>query len=86
MNSINIVMEIDDLRKEIFSYLRKFPQKKCIICDKVLVWDKKVNNFISYYPKLDVNYAISFGLITGDYCTECWSSRGPFSNTFCTIN
>ena len=80
------VFENIDLREKIFSYLRKFPQKKCIICNKVLVWDKKVNDFISYNPKINFTYAISSGIIIGDYCTHCWFNNSPFSNTFCTIN
>jgi hypothetical protein len=84
MNSINRVMDIDDLRRTIFSYLRKSPQKDCIICNKVLIWDIKVNNFISYYPD-NVNYSISIGTKKGDYCIKCWASDGPFSGSFCTI-
>ena len=47
---INILMneqyvwECDDLRREIFSYLRKEPQMSCVDCEKVLVWDKNVNH------------------------------------------
>ena len=37
----------DDLRKEIFSYLRKKPKLQCIHCYKVLIWDKKVNDYIA---------------------------------------
>jgi len=85
MDSINRVMEIDDLKKEIFSYLRKFPKKECIICNRVLIWDKRVYNFISYYPS-SVNYSLSIGAKKGDYCIKCWGSHGPFSGSFCTIN
>ena len=38
------VWECDDLRKEIFSYLRKTPKLHCIHCYKVLIWDK-MNTF-----------------------------------------
>jgi len=34
----------DDLRREIFSYLRKEPKVKCFYCDLVCVWDKKIIN------------------------------------------
>ena len=38
MNEL-FVWECDDLRREIFSYLRKEPQLSCIDCKKVLIWD-----------------------------------------------
>lgn len=40
------VWECNDLRKEIFSYLRKTPKLHCIHCYKVLIWDKKVHDYI----------------------------------------
>ena len=42
MNSIQFVWYNDDLRREIFSYLRKEPKVKCDQCDDVCVWDKKM--------------------------------------------
>ena len=36
------VWSCDDLRGEIFSYLRKKPKVKCNLCESVCVWDKKV--------------------------------------------
>jgi hypothetical protein len=43
---MNKVFEIDDLKKNIFSYLRKKPQLICHMCKKVLIWDKEVNPYI----------------------------------------
>lgn len=40
------VFTCDDLRREIFSYLRKHPKRKCIKCNKVLLWDKKVSEYV----------------------------------------
>ena len=42
------VFEIEDLRRYIFSFLRKEPELLCKDCNKVLIWDKKVNDFIRY--------------------------------------
>ena len=46
------VFEIDDLRKYIFSFLRKEPKLVCNDCNKVLIWDKKVNEFIRYEKRI----------------------------------
>ena len=40
-------MNNKDLRKLIFSYLRKYPKKVCFICERVCVWDKKVRDFLT---------------------------------------
>ena len=86
MSSTELVFSIEDIRKKIFSYLRKKPLKQCFICNKILVWDKKVNEYISYKPNIKVEYAIATGLVNGDYCINCWASNGPFSSYFCTIS
>jgi hypothetical protein len=36
------VMNNEDLRREIWSYLRKEPKVECMYCKDVCVWDKKV--------------------------------------------
>ena len=36
------VFSNDDLRRNIFSYLRKYPKKQCQHCKCVCVWDKKI--------------------------------------------
>ena len=41
------VFENDDLRRYIFSFLRKEPQKKCTICGDVCVWDRTVKYYIA---------------------------------------
>ena len=40
------VWECDDLRREIFSYLRTEPQLSCVDCEKVLVWDINVEPYL----------------------------------------
>ena len=86
VNSINKVFEIDDLRRYILNFLRKEPKRKCKNCNCVLVWDKKVNEYISYKPQIKIEYALAAGLVYGDYCINCWASNGPFSSYFCTIS
>lgn len=59
-----VVFLCDDLRKEIFSYLRSYPQKTCNTCKDVLVWDKRVKYYIetTWYLTAPKNC----------YCKECW--------------
>lgn len=48
------VMNNNDLRRYIFSFLRKYPKKKCYYCDLVCVWDKEVNHHVDmmfFYPE-----------------------------------
>lgn len=62
------VFENDDLRRYIFSFLRKEPRKKCTMCGDVCVWDKTVKYYIAYgNNNNNVN------------CTECWikNFNGP---------
>lgn len=76
MNSFSIeIFGNDDLRRLIFSFLRKKPKKFCQICDKVCVWDKKVNNYmeLSYYP---------WNFYGDVICYECQQSINPS----CIIN
>ena len=65
-------MNVPDLRREIFSYLRKEPKLKCSECNNVLIWDKKINRryvckhsqknhyqylcLICYYKNVYLNY------------------------------
>jgi len=44
MNKPNIVFEIDDLRRYIFSYLRKRARRSCTLCNCVCVWETKLIN------------------------------------------
>lgn len=61
------VMNNSDLLRLILTYLRKKPKKECLLCKKVCVWDKKVNNFIdlTYYP---------WNMYGTTYCYECYKS------------
>ena len=64
------VMNNDDLRRYIWSFLRKEAKLKCIICKKVLVWDTKVRE--EYY---DINYNESICKYCHKYQTKflTWS-------------
>lgn len=57
----------DDLRRYIFSFLRKYPKKKCKYCGDVCVWDKKVKFHIE--------------LNNDALCTDCWFNN--FNGTGC---
>ena len=63
------VFEIDDLRSYIFSYLRSRNEATiCRDCDKVLVWDKKIEDYVI------INKTYFFGnLKIGNYCWKCYS-------------
>ena len=39
MNSEEEVWGNDDLRRLIWSFLRKNPQRACFYCERVLIWD-----------------------------------------------
>lgn len=60
----------EDLRRYIFSFLRKEPQKKCNVCGDVCVWDRTVKYYIAYSDD-NVN------------CTDCW--RKNFNGPGCRI-
>ena len=48
MKSFEMVMNNNDLRNIIFSYFRKKPEKICVTCQKVCVWNKvKIRNLNS---------------------------------------
>ena len=62
------VMNNNDLRRHIFSFLRKKPKKVCSICNDVCVWDKTVKHH------LEINLNL-FGFrngISDTYCKECY--------------
>ena len=63
--AVDKVFEIDDLRRYIFTFLRKDPEKKC--CNCVLIWDKKkVKDFISIsteVPFFSVARYLLYGLL-----------------------
>jgi len=50
MKSFEMVMNNNDLRNIIFSYFRKKPEKICVTCQKVCVWNKvKIRNYQDFY-------------------------------------
>ena len=63
------VMNNDDLRREIFKYLRKKPKISCFECMKVLVWDKKVRDS---FIKLEKNNKIYYN------CNNCFNNKMKF--------
>ena len=69
------VFENVDLKKYIFSFLRKKPYLICNDCNKVLIWNKKVNNYISYD---NINIGQFIFINNGSYCMNCHSQRFNF--------
>ena len=79
MNNSNLVFEIDDLRRYIFSYLRTKDQATiCKDCEKVLVWDKKIIDYVI----IDKNYF--FGILKKGY--YCWNCYPKYINNSCRIS
>jgi hypothetical protein len=54
------VFQIDDLRNYIFSYLRSKPEKICVMCNDILVWDKKERKRV-----IEVSNLINKNIIPG---------------------
>ena len=69
------VINNDDLRKLIFSYLRKEPKKSCSDCNKVCVWDKMVNPYVEYPAPFYIK-----GGKSKPFCIECWRKEVPLNN------
>ena len=69
------VFKIEDLKKYIFTFLRKEPKIICYDCSKILFWDKKINHFITYNNK---NTGIFYLIKNGSYCMSCHSERFNF--------
>jgi len=65
MKSSEIVMNIEDLRKLIFSYFRKKPEIICITCKKTCVWNKKIIRQYTEYPIKDCTVTIR-------QCCDCF--------------
>ena len=63
-------MHNDDLRREIWSYLRKMPHKKCGKCNLICMWnaDKIINKYA------DLGFQV--------YCMECFHKYIFISNTY----
>ena len=70
------VMNNMDLRRVIWSYLRKEPKIKCYKCNCVCVWDKKIIN--AYYEHYVTSFIESDGYI-------CWSCCWFDLLDLCTI-
>ena len=51
-------MDINHIRKYIFSFLRNKPKKICRNCNKCLIWDHKVNNYKKIYINKINNFYI----------------------------
>ena len=50
MKSFEMVMNNNDLRNIIFSYFRKKPEKICVTCQKVCVWNKvQIRSYQDFY-------------------------------------
>lgn len=73
-----VVFLCDDLRKEIFSYLRLHAQKTCNICKDVLVWDKRVKYYIETTWYLTAPKKC--------YCKECWVKSATNYGPPCIIS
>jgi hypothetical protein len=65
----------NDLRKYIFTYLRKFAKLRCLRCYDVLIWDKEVKDY-EYIRGDDkfTNYRKHYY-----YCIDCY-------NYYCSNN
>ncbi len=66
------VMGNEDLRREIWSYLRKKPKLVCTLCDQVLIWDKEVYKY-HIFPYI-VRYDVKSVAIC-DLCCRGWGFK-----------
>ena len=57
------VMNNKDLRRLIFSYLRKYPKKRCHVCGLICVRDKEVNQYVDLMFSYPDN---------NTYCMKCY--------------
>ena len=55
----------NDLKKLIFSFLRKKPKIKCSDCDKVCVWDEELTTFFTHRESLTYYDILNT-------CSECF--------------
>lgn len=70
---MNNPFEIEDLRQYIFSFLRKEPQAICRVCNKVLIWDRKITEYVHWnYPP-----SAFFARKNGHYCMSCMRLSMP---------
>lgn len=59
-----MVMNNEDLRSIIFSYFRKKPEKICVTCQKICVWNKE--KFRDY-----TDFSFNYYPITLSQCYQC---------------
>lgn len=71
-------MNNNDLRRYIFTFLRKEPKELCFICKDICVWDKTVKKHVLMNKDI-------FGFLHANqtYCLECWYK---YKIPQCTIN
>ena len=67
------VLGNDDLRRYIFSFLRRYPQKQCSVCKAVCVWDRRVK----YYMEDPGDTTVS--------CVDCWYEN-YYHRVACTVS
>ena len=66
-------MNIPDIKREIFSYLRKDPKLVCYKCNKILIWDKEIKPI--YHKSLEKNYIAAF-------CQSCYYKEVGYPDLF----
>lgn len=64
------VMNNNDLRRLIFSFLRKKAKLNCGYCNKVLIWDKKVCDFYGICENGDSMFDNMYSSFYK--CIPCW--------------
>ena len=70
------VMNNNDLRRLIFSFLRKKEQLNCGGCNRVLIWDKKVCDFYGTGDRSDLIYHSLYNFYFK--CIPCWKKEMMF--------
>tara|TARA_B100000963_G_C22622669_1_gene670756 strand:- start:2588 stop:2827 length:240 start_codon:yes stop_codon:yes gene_type:complete len=71
------VMNNNDLRRLIWSYLRKEAKVSCHLCKDVCIWDIKRRKQYYYMSML-----IEGELKNVYYCKECWLNNIPLNPYF----
>ena len=64
-------MNNNDLRREIFTFLRKKAKLNCRDCNRVLIWDRKP---VCAFYSINDNSNLTIGNIKERYstCDTCW--------------
>lgn len=66
------VWNCTNLRMHIFSFIRKKPSKECFFCKCVLVWDKKIKDYM-YIPNINNYYGFTKYYRNKISCLNCWT-------------